>query len=155
MELREALETDTVAHVGYQDLVAVQEEQTVRAAVERMREKKTGCLLILKGERLTGIFTERDLITRVLGTEGAYDAAITTFMTAAPTVALANEPIHLVLARMHTGGMRHLPVLDSEGRPVGTISVRSVVHFLADHHPTTVYNLPPDHNLIPSTREGG
>lgn len=155
MDLREALEKETVADVGFQEPVAVQEQQTVRAAVDRMREEKVGCLLVLNEERLTGIFTERDLLTRVLGKEGAFDVPIAEFMTAKPTVAHADEPIHRVLARMHAGGMRHVPVLDPEGRPVGTISVKSVVHFLADHHPKTVYNLPPDPNHFPSTREGG
>ena len=94
-------------------------------------------------------------MTRVFDKEGAFDATIAKFMTINPVVARSNEPIHRVLARMYNGGMRHLPVLDIEDRPVGTISVKSVVHFLAEYHPTTVYNLPPVPDHFASRRDGG
>ena len=155
MDLREALENETVADIGYRDPVVVQEFEPLGAAIERMRKKKIGCLLVLKGGRLTGIFTERDLITRVLGKKDVWDVPIAEFMTAKPTVAHTDEPIHLVLARMLAHGIRHLPVLDAKERPVGTISVESAVHFLAEYHPTTIYNLPPDPGFFTSSREGG
>ncbi len=155
MNLRESLENETVANVGYRKPVKVQEGQSVRFAINRMRKEKFGCLLVLDGKRLTGIFTERDFMTRVLQKKGAFALPISEFMTPDPTIAHIDEPIYRVLARMHAGGMRHLPVLNTKGRPVGTISVGHVAHFLADLHPTTVYNLPPDPDQFPSTREGG
>jgi hypothetical protein len=45
-------------------------------------------------------------------------------------------------------------VVDEDGRPVGVLSVRRIMHYLAEHFPTTVYNLPPDPSAIPQAREG-
>jgi CBS domain-containing protein len=155
MDLREALENETVADIGYRNPVVVQENEPLGAAIDRMRKYKVGCVLVLNGGRLTGIFTERDLITRVLGKDDILDEPIAEFMTSRPILSHSYEPIHLVLARMYAEGIRHMPVLDAKDRPVGTISVESVVHFLAEYHPTTVYNLPPDPGLFTSTRDGG
>ena len=155
MDIRAALENETVEDIGYRKPDVVKEGEPVGAAIDRMRKRKVGSLLVVQGARLTGIFTERDLVTRVLGKEDVFDRPIEEFMTSAPTVAHTDEPIHSVLARMHAQGMRHLPVLDSKNRPVGTISVKSAVHFLADYHSSTVYNLPPNHENFTHNREGG
>ena len=76
-------------------------------------------------------------------------------MTPDPVVAHINERIHRVLARMYEGGFRHLPVLDRRELPVGTISIKRAVHFLAECMPRAVYNLPPNPGKFPATREGG
>ncbi len=155
MDLREALENDTVSHVGFPAPVTIQKEQPVKRAVERMKRRRVGCILVLSGEQLLGIFTERDLITRVFGQRGAMDLAISEFMTPAPDFVRSDEPIREVLSRFLKSGMRHLPVLDSADRPVGTLSVRRAVHFLSDHTADTLYNLPPKHNQVPTSRGGG
>jgi CBS domain-containing protein len=155
MELRKALEQETVANVGHRKPVTVQETSTVREALDHMRLETTGCLLVVDGVTLTGIFTERDLLTKVIGKKGAFDLPVTEFMTLDPIVAHADEPIHKVLTRMQHSGIRHLPVINAGGLPVGMISVRAVVHFLADYHPTAVYNLPPAPDNFPSTQGGG
>jgi CBS domain-containing protein len=55
---------------------------------------------------------------------------------------------------MVSGGYRHLPVVDEEGRPVGVLSVKQIMHYLVEHFPSTVYNLPPDPRVVPQEREG-
>lgn len=155
MNLRKALENETVSHVGFPAPVTIQQDQPVRRAVERMKRRRVGCILILSGESLVGIFTERDLITRVLGQRGTMDLAVSELMTPKPEVARTDEPIKVVLSRFMQKGMRHLPVLDSADRPVGTLSVRRAVHFLSDHTSDTLYNLPPTHNQVPTARGGG
>jgi CBS domain-containing protein len=55
---------------------------------------------------------------------------------------------------MQEGGYRHLPVVNEVGRPVGVLSVKQIVHYLVEHFPTTIYNLPPDPTVIPQEREG-
>lgn len=155
MDLREALENETVSHVGFPAPVTIQQEQPARRAIERMKRRRVGCILVLSGETLVGIFTERDLITRMLGQRGTLDLPISELMTPNPEVARADEPINQVLSRFLRKGMRHLPVLDSSDRPVGTLSVRRAVHFLSEHTADTLYNLPPTHNQVPTSRGGG
>ena len=155
MDLRQALETETVAHVGFPAPVTIQQEQPVKRAIERMKRRRVGCILVLSGEQLVGIFTERDLVKRVLGQRGTMELPISELMTANPVVARSDEMIHEVLGRFLRRGMRHLPVLDADDRPVGTLSVRRAVQFLSDHHSNTVYNLPPTFNQVPTALGGG
>jgi CBS domain-containing protein len=75
-------------------------------------------------------------------------------MTPDPVCVHPKDPIRLAVRRMEQGGYRHLPVVDESGRPVGVLSVKRIVHFLVEHFPATVYNLPPDPNGVPQEREG-
>ena len=56
---------------------------------------------------------------------------------------------------MEEGGYRHLPVVDEAGRPVGVLSVKRIVHYLAEHFPATTSNLPPDPGSLPAAAGGG
>ncbi|MBY0458338.1 MAG: CBS domain-containing protein, partial [Gemmataceae bacterium] len=56
--------------------------------------------------------------------------------------------------RMQKGGYRHVPVVDEDNRPVGVLSAKRIVHYLVEHFPATVYNLPPDPDRVPDTAEG-
>jgi hypothetical protein len=47
-----------------------------------------------------------------------------------------------------------LPIVDDDGKPTGVVAVHGIVHYLVDHFPETVYNLPPDPNAAPKAREG-
>ncbi len=153
-DLREPLQRETVASVGYRDLVSVELEATLADAVSLMQEEAIGCLVVVERGALRGIFTERDVVTRVLGEVESLDRPLREYMTADPVTARVYEPIHRVLARMARGGMRHLPVVDKSGAPIGTLSVKHAVHFLADHYPEAVFNIPPDPDRFPASREG-
>ncbi len=54
---------------------------------------------------------------------------------------------------MQHGGYRHLPVVDENNRPTGVLSVKRIIHYLAEHYPTAVYNLPPESGTIPEKRK--
>ena len=75
-------------------------------------------------------------------------------MTPKPVCILAKDPIRLAVKKMEQGGYRHLPVLDETGRPVGVLTSTRIVHYLAEHFPATVYNLPPDPLAVPEEPEG-
>jgi CBS domain-containing protein len=119
-----------------------------------MRQEEVGCLLVVSGSRLIGIFTERDLMRRVLATRAPLDRPIVDFMTPNPVCLHPKDPIGLAVRRMEEGGYRHLPVVDEAGHPVGVLSVKRIVHYLAEHFPGTVYNQPPDPGAVSQEREG-
>ena len=154
-DLRAPLQNETVADVGYREPVTVESDASVGDAIRAMQEKAVGCVLVLEHGKLRAIFTERDVVTRVLDERGSFDAPVLELSTPAPVTTRVDEPIHVALTRMRRGGMRHLPVLDAAGRPVGTISVKRAVHFLASHYPRSVVNVAPDTARFPATREGG
>lgn len=154
MQLTNSLKTDLVKHLRPRVPVVVSPLMTVRQTVDRMQREGEGCVLICDENRtLLGIFTERDLLRRVIGERVSLDSPIKGVMSAHPSVARETEPATRALQVLHRGGLRHVPVVDDRNRPVGLVTVRGVMEYLVDHFPRTVYNQPPEAAALVS-REG-
>ncbi len=104
--------------------------------------------------RLLGIFTERDLLKRVLFANVSTDSAVSSVMTSSPETVLPDDSIATVIAKMNDGGFRHIPVVGASDSVVGVVSVKQVVQYLVEHFPEAVYNLPPDPAKVGASREG-
>ena len=154
MELARNLKVDSVSRLQPTPPLRIDPEQTVADAVGLMRERRVGCLLVCRGDRLLGVFTERDLMRRVLAAGLPLTTPVGACMTPDPVVVRPKEPIGAAIRRMEEGGYRHLPVLDETGGPVGVLSVKRIVHYLAEHFPATVRNQPPDPASFPTEAEG-
>jgi CBS domain-containing protein len=154
MDLPRNLKIESISRLQPTPPRQVRPTQTVAEAVALMRQEEVGCLLVVSGTRVVGIFTERDLMRRVLAARAPLDRPIADFMTPDPVCVHPKDPIGLAVRRMEEGGHRHLPVVDEAGRPVGVLSVKRIVHYLAEHFPGTVYNQPPDPGAINQEREG-
>ena len=127
---------------------------SVRDAIAVMRERRRGSVLICDEDHLLGIFTERDLLRRVLNREESLSVPIERFMTREPVTIAPDETIAEAVRRMHRGGYRRLPVVDASGRPVGIAAVQAIVRYLVEHFPAAVYNLPPEAKQVQNAREG-
>ena len=93
--------------------------------------------------RLVGIFTERDVLLRVVDRgRNPVTLRLAEVMTAEPECLPQESTIAWVLNKMCVGGFRHVPVVDEAGRPVFVVSVRDVVEFLVEAFPREVLNLP-------------
>ena len=154
MELARNLKTDSVSRLHPTEPRKVAPAQTVAEAVALMRRYKVGCLLGCEGRKVVGIFTERDLLRRVLAASRPLTEPVSSCMTPDPVTVNPKESISAALRRMEEGGYRHLPVVDHAGQAVGVLSVKRIVHYLAEHFPDTVYNLPPDAGTVPQAAEG-
>jgi CBS domain-containing protein len=154
MDLARNLKIDSVSRLHPTAPRQVTPSQTVAEAVALMRRERVGCLLVCEGARVVGIFTERDLMKRVLAAGQPLTLPIADCMTPNPVVVHPKEPIGVAVQRMEEGGYRHLPVVDEAGRPVGVLSVKRIVHYLVEHFPGTIYNLPPDPGAFHQEREG-
>ncbi|MBP3958202.1 CBS domain-containing protein [Gemmata sp. G18] len=154
MELSRNLKVDSVSRLDPAPPRAIDATGTVADAVEEMRSGNVGCLLITERGRVVGIFTERDLLTRVLASGRSLEASIRAVMTAPPVTVAPKDSVRTAVKRMQKGGYRHLPVVDESGRPVGMLSARRVVHYLVEHFPGLVFNLPPEPDRYPESPEG-
>jgi len=106
------------------ELVTVDAQTSASEAARRMAEAEVGAVLLLQHGELLGIFTERDLLTRVVA-EGR-DATTTTVGSVAtqPAVSVSlNASLRQCAEMLRDHGMRHLPVLDG-AKPVGILSAR-------------------------------
>lgn len=154
MDLAKSLKVDSVSGLNPTPPRQVTPTQTVAEAVALMRREEVGCVLVCENGRLAGIFTERDLMRRVLAPGKPLTIPVSDCMTPDPVAIHPKESIAAALRRMEEGSYRHLPVVDEAGRPVGILSVKRVVHYLGEHFPSTIYNLPPDPGAVPNEREG-
>lgn len=143
MELARNLRRDPVSRLDPSPPRQVDRAAAVADAVALMRRDNVGCVLVCDDGRLVGLFTERDLMTRVLAVGKALDLPVSDVMTPDPVTVQPRDPIKLAVRRMEAGGHRHLPVVDEANRPVGILSVKRVVHYLVEHYPSAVYNQPP------------
>jgi CBS domain-containing protein len=133
--------------------LCVDSKLSTRAVLELLRRENRGCVCLCDGEKLVGIFTERDALH--LMAQGAdVDVPIETVMTRQPATVLATDTVEAAIAKMSLGGYRRLPVLDADGRPVGLLKVSAILHHLVQHFPKFVYNLPPEPGQTHQDREG-
>ena len=98
-------------------------------AIRRMHDKGIDCVLVVDGGRLVGIFTDRDAVLKVAGTNPE-DHRIGALMTHDPVVLRHDETIAVAINKMAVGGFRHIPIVD-DGRPTGVVSARDVFRHLA------------------------
>ena len=110
-----------------QELITAPRSMPVGEAARLMKQHKVGAILVVEGDKLVGVFTERDALFRVVA-EGR-DAAITELgavMTQNPRTVQADSPFSLALQMMYEGGFRNVPVVEN-GRPVGLVSARDAL----------------------------
>jgi CBS domain-containing protein len=123
--------------------IVVEPQTPVLEAVALMQEHRVGCVLVTRASKLKGIFTERDVLTTVVGR--AVDPAKTPvrkLMTPNPQYLRLTDSIAHALNKMSLGGYRHVPLIDNALAPVGVISVRDIVNYLVRFFPKSVMNLP-------------
>lgn len=108
-------------------LFMVQRNETVAEAVRLMTSNNVGIVNVLEGERLVGVFSERDVVQRVV--DRGLDPARTVVgdvMTTEIVVADADEDYQTAMHKMDQANIRHLPVV-SEGRLLSMISIRDLM----------------------------
>jgi CBS domain-containing protein len=120
-----------------QDLLTVSAGDRLGEAAKRMVARGVGAVLVMEGDRLEGILTERDLM-RAVATGYSDDARIGDWMTRQPETVDASDATDHAASLMIHGGFRHLPVVD-QGRVAGIISIRDLMRVaLADSSPRGV-----------------
>jgi CBS domain-containing protein len=109
-----------------QNIISLPPDTTVRAAAKVMAKHKIGAVPVTESGRLIGIFTERDLISRVIAPEVNPDATrLRDVMTPQPQTIDVAESAGKALQMMRDGGFRHLPVTQ-KGQLLGIVSIRDI-----------------------------
>ena len=110
-----------------QALNRVDIRDTVTDVASLMKRESLGAVMVLDGEKLVGIFTERDALFRLAA--GGLDPRVTKveeIMTPAPVTIAADKPFSSALEIMHVGQFRHVPVLEGD-TPIGMVSSRDAM----------------------------
>ena len=144
-EIRGALLDDTLAVLALPEPVSVRDTVTVQEAVNAMIGRHQAGVLVVDGDgRLIGIFTERDVLLRVVGK--GLDATRTPVghvMSPEPQALHLRDRVAHTLHSMAVAGYRTVPIIDEAGRPVGVVTASDVIRWLAGLFPEAVLNLRP------------
>jgi CBS domain-containing protein len=117
-------ENELVSAVMSGRLLVAAPGDTLTDAAHRMADRRVGAILVVEGDHLAGILTERDVL-RAAG-RGSVEGTVAQWMTADPDTVPPDATIGMAAAMMVHGGYRHVPVVDG-GKLVGIVSIRDLL----------------------------
>lgn len=144
-KLEDALLSDEVRLLAPSEPIRLAPDSSVAEAVTRMVDnRRAGVVVVDAAGRLIGIFTERDLLTRVVRRGLDLDRTrLAEVMTPDPEALAPTDRICFAVNRMHNAGYRTVPLVDGDHRPIGVVTVNDVVGWLARVFPEAILNLRP------------
>lgn len=148
------LRNEKVRAVARQEPVSVSPDTPLDQALEQMRRGGGDALLIIDGGRLTGILTERDVLTRVLGREIDGSRPVGDFMSSEPRTLNAEATLIEAITAMESGHYRNLPLVDEAGAVVGMLRQQDLLAYVAEAFPEEILNLPPRPHQTMEAPEG-
>ncbi len=111
-------------------LLSVEPQTSLAEVAKRMRREDADSAAVMSEGRLLGIITERDLVRAIADGVNPQQANADVIMSADPATVTGDEEVAVVAVKMMTLGIRHLPVVDQQGKAVGLISARDLVALL-------------------------
>jgi len=111
-------------------LLSVEPQTSLAQVAKKMRAADADSVAVMSEGRLLGIITERDLVKAIADGVDPQKTKADVIMSADPATVSEDEEVAVVAVKMMRLGIRHLPVVDSEGSPIGLISARDLVAVL-------------------------
>jgi CBS domain-containing protein len=144
-EIKGALLNDTIRALGPDEPLCVREAASVTEAVSNMMAHRRAAVLVVGDDgRLQGIFTERDVLTRVVAQGRAPQTThVADVMTRDPDTLAVTDRVAYAVNQMSVAGYRTLPLVSADRRPVGVVTVAHFIRWMADLFPEAVLNLRP------------
>jgi CBS domain-containing protein len=144
--IERAIVSEDIRALGLGPAITVRSDASLHDTVLLLQREHIGCVLVTdQAGKLVGIFTERDLLSKIALRSLDWNAErVADYMTADPETLHPEDRIAWALKLMHVGGYRHVPLTDEAGHPVGVVSIKDIVDFIVDLFPSPVLNLPPD-----------
>lgn len=147
------LHTETVNHAYPIEPICVEPATSTREVLEMLKTSSLGCALICVDGVIKGIYTERDAM-KLMASRGDIDVPIGEYMIPDPVTLSASDSVGEGISKMSAGGYRRLPIIDDDGKPVGLLKVPGILHYMVEHFPGMIYNLPPTPHHNTQQREG-
>ena len=136
------------------DYVAVSPFTPLSQAIEAMKNDEGGCVIVSDDGRVAGIFTERDLLTKILGESVDLESPIKDWMQPVVETLSPEATIGDAVRLMNEKGFRNIPLVKN-GELKGSISVFDIITYLAECYPKATMNLPPLPAQVMDTVDGG
>lgn len=127
----------------------------LKDAISRMQESRRPCIIVCRGEKVSGIFTERDILYKLTGPGADLSGLVDDFMTPEPRTLRPEDPVSLAIRMMTEMSYRHIPLVNGDKKLVGSVTARDIIVYIAENFPAEVFNLPPELHQTPMRAEGG
>lgn len=154
MSLEHDLRAEPVTHLDLSVFTTAASGASVAAVLEQMRREGHGCALVTRAGQLIGIFTERDVLLKVIDHPETWTGPIDAVMTLRPQTVGPTDSVADALRGMNAGHYRNVPVVDAGGAILGNLSHEAILKFFSDRFQPEIYNLPPDPDQVPRAPEG-
>jgi CBS domain-containing protein len=145
---------DKVSLMQTDDYVCITPLTPLSQAIEVMKDDEGGCAIVCEQERVVGIFTERDLLTKIAGEEIDMQEPVSKWMSPIVSILTPDATIGEAVSLMDEKSFRNIPLVQ-DGQLVGSISVFDVIFYLAESYPKETMNLPPVADQIMVSEDGG
>ena len=171
MNLQTDLKSEHISHLVVSGFAQVPTGTAVRDTLARMRaDRRVVCLVVdenapaaaadgqedeSRQARLVGIFTERDVMRKVVDVPGMLEKPVDEVMTSDPITIGPDASAAEALRLMEKNHFRNLPIVDDSGRLLGIMTHQAIIDYLADRYPVEVLNRPIDPERFPRRAEGG
>ena len=149
------LKAKKISEVVNPKLVQAPPEILVKDGIDLMQKCKAGYIVVAKNKKVVGMFTETDVVQKILDKDVNWTDPISKYMTKDPFVLKPTDSVGAALDLMGAHKVYHIPLVDEKGELVNVLSVRTLIRFLAEFYPQEVYNLPPHSDQVMETPEGG
>jgi CBS domain-containing protein len=146
---------DSVTLLETDDFVCVRPETTLREAIEQMKKDEGGCAIVCNQDgSVAGIFTERDLLNKIVGEEVDMNAPVGDWMSTTVETLSTDATVGDAVRVMDEKSYRNIPLV-KDNQLIGSISVFDIITYLAESYPKETMNLPPVPAQVMDTPEGG
>lgn len=146
---------DSVSSMETDDYVCISPTTSLAKTIEAMKQDEGGCAIVCAEDgAVVGIFTERDLLTKIIGQDVDLHTPVGDLMSPVVATLTRAATVGDAVAIMNDKGYRNVPLV-KDGKLVGSISVFDVIGYLAESYPQTTMNLPPNPDQVMETTDGG
>ena len=135
MDLLAGLKQESVIKMNLSDYCTAEADASVKDVLAAMNEQHCHNALILRGGKLAGIFTDRDVLMKIADNPETLDKPVSDFMTAEVVTISKAATAADALALMSIKHIRNVPVVEDDGSVVGNFTHFSVLDFLAEKFP--------------------
>lgn len=154
--IEEILKETKIYQILRPKLVTAHPEITLQEALDLMHREKAGYIVVADSHlKVVGMFTERDVLMKVLKPGVVLSEPVSKYMTPNPLALAKTDTVGQAIDFMQEHNVRHIPLVDELGQMNGVLSIRTIVNFLSELFPTEVFNLPPKADQVHETVEGG
>ena len=144
-----------VAAMPLQVPVVMMEGDSIKDCIQAMQDNHTGCVFITDESRtMTGIFSERDVMVKYIGTPLSGDTCVKEVMTGNVLTIDPDATVSQAVDFFGKHHIRHLPVCKEKNKLVGLLSIRVLTNFIAEHLPEDILNLPPKQDIVSTEADG-